>query len=266
MKRKRYPHVIAVPYQIPAGSKHVPTPVKLAFLSDLHCEDYGPGQQPLVEILRSFSPDAVLFGGDAFDERLPWDKALETFTVVANEWPAFYTPGNHEIKTGTPEKTCDLAGECGVTVLAGTSCFLSVGETTILLYGVEDPLRNEETHGKQMQECAACISDNPNLFSVLITHRPERVKEYKASPADLILTGHAHGGQWRIPGLINGVYGPDQGLFPKYAGGEYIFDHNRMLCSRGLGNEIIIPRIFNRPELLCITIEQSADPKTESNT
>ena len=102
-----------------------------------------------------------------------------------------------------------------------------------------------------------CSSDLREIdsYSILVTHRPERVESYAASGFDLIVAGHAHGGQARLPGLINGVYAPNQGLFPNYAGGMYVLTaQTSMVVSRGLCRNVI-PRIFNPPELVIIDID-----------
>ena len=93
-------------------------------------------------------------------------------------------------------------------------------------------------------------------FSVLLSHRPELVELYQEHDFDLVLCGHAHGGQWRIPEILNGLYAPNQGVFPKYAGGRYDFENQTMIVSRGLAREsTLAPRIFNRPELVIVDIE-----------
>ena len=91
-------------------------------------------------------------------------------------------------------------------------------------------------------------------YRILLAHRPEAIDEYRQMDFDLILSGHAHGGQWRIPGWINGVYAPGQGFFPRYAGGVYPLDDLVMIVSRGLSNNTWVPRIFNPPELVMIEL------------
>ena len=91
-------------------------------------------------------------------------------------------------------------------------------------------------------------------FTVLLSHRPELFENYVSRAFDLVLCGHAHGGQWRIPGVLNGLYAPQQGLFPLYAGGKYEKGSTTMIVSRGLAKETTpIPRIFNPPELVVVT-------------
>ena len=253
-----YGKIVRTDYILSASGsgKKLTSPVRLAFLSDLHCEDFGSGQAPLMNLLKAFSPHAVLIGGDAYDERRGWEKATETISLCAQNWKTFYTPGNHEVKTKALDKCRTDAVRAGAILLNGTSFVLAGdgGTDAVLLCGAEDPLKHEEEHEKQMLSCADACKAYPDLFSVLMTHRPERADEYKDSPADLILTGHAHGGQWIFPGIPNGVYGPDQGFFPKYASGEFRFKSNRMIVSRGLGNVTHIPRFGNPPEAVCVTI------------
>lgn len=98
---------------------------------------------------------------------------------------------------------------------------------------------------------------DPRAFTVLLAHRPERIDKYAATgDFDLVVSGHAHGGQVRIPGLINGLFAPNQGFFPKYAGGQYEVDGTTLVVSRGLARESTrIPRVFNRPELVLVEIQ-----------
>ena len=97
--------------------------------------------------------------------------------------------------------------------------------------------------------------DGISLYKILIAHRPENIETYKKYSFDLVLSGHTHGGQIRIPGIVNGLYAPNQGIFPKYAGGFYIHGHLTHIISRGLSKKFMLPRPGNPPELVIITIE-----------
>ena len=241
-------------YTVPAGGKELSSPLRLAFLSDLHCEDFGNAQSVLMDAVRAFDPHVILIGGDAYDERRSWDKANETISLCAGYRPTYYTPGNHEIKTGDPEECSRQAVQAGAVLLAGTGAVFSADGNEILLCGAEDPLRQEEEHKRQMDACAEECLAHPRLFSVLMSHHPEFIAEYRSHPADLILTGHAHGGQWIFPFAKNGFLAPQQGFFPNYTGGEFVWESNRMIVSRGLGNVTPFPRFGNPPELVCVTI------------
>ena len=120
--------------------------------------------------------------------------------------------------------------------------------------GGDDPKCGGSMWSDQLS--AAAKAADPDCFAVLLSHRPERVEDYLAYDFDLVLSGHAHGGQWRLPGLVNGLLAPDQGFFPAYAGGLYRLDENTdLVVSRGLARESTrVPRIFNPPELVIIDV------------
>ncbi|MEG2857947.1 MAG: metallophosphoesterase, partial [Clostridia bacterium] len=144
----------------------------------------------------------------------------------------------------------------GVIVLEGDCKTLKIGTQYINICGVDDPTYIGKYATVEQIKTVDAAADN-KLFTILLSHRPELFDEYAKCDFDLVLSGHAHGGQWRIPGILNGLYAPGQGLFPKHAGGQYAMGDNLMIVSRGLargGN--VIPRIFNRPELVIIDLMQ----------
>lgn len=257
MRLFRKPAVHTTCYTLPAGEK-LTSEVRIAFLSDLHGEAFGKGQEQLFAPIRAFTPDLVLFGGDTFDERVPWEHAAETLRLSAASWPTFYTPGNHEIKTGDVQRIKQTAVAAGAHLLAGKCARISVHGEMLCLCGVEDPLRQEKLHRAQLKAAQNAI--RPDIYTILITHRPEREKTYNAGKRsfDLILTGHTHGGQWRFPFLKNGFYAPDQGLFPPFSGGLRRSGTGYHLCSRGLARyNTRVPRINNDPELVLLTLRPS---------
>ena len=122
----------------------------------------------------------------------------------------------------------------------------------IRLAGIEDPLFYPD---ETVEEKISPIMHG-DTYTILLSHRPELTKEYTALAFDAVVCGHAHGGQWRLPGLINGVYAPHQGIFPKFAGGLYDLGTTTLIVSRGLARETtLVPRIFNRPELVIMEIQ-----------
>lgn len=241
------PSVMAVPYSL--SVKGLQSPVRLAFLSDLH----GEGHEKCLELTEAFQPHLVIFGGDTFDERIPLTGGLEALTAFSKRYPTFYVPGNHEIKTGRYGLVKRAAASTGAYLLAGENALFSAEGNTLLLCGVEDPLHQEEIHRKQL--ASACKAAEKGGCSLLITHRPERVEEYTGTPFDAVLTGHAHGGQWRFPFLKDGFLAPDVGFFPKYTGGVYDLEGTKLLVSRGLAvKNTRVPRIGNPPELCLVTL------------
>ena len=143
-------------------------------------------------------------------------------------------------------------------ILSGECETITVNGQPVSICGVDDPAidraEGQRIFLEQLDRVGAAEKDG--AFALLLAHRPEFAETYAAYEFDLTLCGHAHGGQWRIPGIQNGLYAPDQGLFPKYAGGMYALDHMTMIVSRGLARESTrVPRIFNRPELVIVEID-----------
>ena len=128
----------------------------------------------------------------------------------------------------------------------------------ISLCGVPDPyaMINEDAPDTEVQLAQTMALTEAGTFTVLMAHRPELNDKYAAAGFDLVVSGHAHGGQVRIPGLLNGLYAPNQGILPSYAGGEYRIGEMALIVSRGLARESTrLPRVFNRPELVMIEIQ-----------
>lgn len=242
------------PYEI--VTEEASAPVNLVVLSDLHSCAYGEGQRTLLDAVAAEIPDAVLLTGDIVDDVLPEENAWTAISALAAEYPCYYVTGNHEWWSGEAERICEQMEDLGVTVLRGTGSALSVGGQTLTFWGVDDPDSGESE--AQLAQAGQGAAEREGLH-ILLAHRPERIDDYLAHPFDLIVSGHAHGGQWRIPGILNGLLAPNQGLFPQYAGGRYDFDSATFLVSRGLARESTkIPRIFNRPELVTVRIAPAA--------
>lgn len=237
-------------------SEKVEEPVRLAVLTDLHACKYGKNQQDLLKAVAAQDPDLVLLCGDIVDDepRMPEERALFTVKKLAEQWPVYYASGNHEYRTGRLEEIKKLVAACGAVVLDGACVYTAANGQMLQIGGIDDPEAGEENWQDQLTAASAALDGGH--FSILLTHRPERVEDYADSGFDLVLAGHAHGGQWRLPGLINGLLAPNQGLFPPYAGGRYDLGNTTLIVSRGLARESTrIPRIFNRPELVVVDVE-----------
>lgn len=237
-------------------SDKLTAPVRLAVLADLHSCRYGCGQTELLSALEHAKPDAVLLPGDIVDDDMPEGPAWDLLTALVQRWPACYVTGNHEWWGGDAERIKEEIDHLGIWVLDGAEADLELNGQAIRFLGLDDPAAGS-LYG---EEHAALIAPrDPEHFTVLLAHRPERWAEYPALGADLTVNGHAHGGQWRLPGLVDGVFAPDQGLLPKYAGGLYAHDGMTQIVSRGLARESTrVPRLFNRPELVVVELT----PKT----
>jgi predicted MPP superfamily phosphohydrolase len=248
-------------YQI--QSAKISSPVKLALITDLHSCYYGKGQQTLVSAIDAAEPDALLFSGDICDDLKSNNNTEILLDAVAGRYPCYYVTGNHEIWSREAAAVKEMFRGYDVHVLSGESEALTVREQTLLICGVDDPDRaryekGAPTFGEQLAAVAAeADGAGDGVFSVLMSHRPERVSDYSRYGFDLIVSGHAHGGQWRLPWGGASLYAPDQGLNPRYTSGVYDLENSgaKMVVSRGLARESTrVPRVFNRPELVVITL------------
>jgi len=245
-------------YQIDAES--VTHPVRIVLITDLHSCKYGKNQQNLLSAIDEQHPDIIALGGDIFDDALPNENTETVIAEISEKYPCYYVTGNHECWCTSDGFSHDIEflKACNVRVLSGEMEILEINQEKINLCGVDDPdgygffLTNAPTD-KQLQTVDA-LCQNGN-YSILLSHRPELFPDYCSLHFDLVLCGHAHGGQWRIPGILNGLYAPNQGFFPKYAGGRYEENGVIMIDSRGLARESTpVPRFYNRPELVVIDI------------
>ena len=234
-------------------------PVRLLLLTDLHSTVHGRDQRALIDLVRAQAPDAVLLAGDIADDEVPNRGTELLLEAVAGKYPCFYVTGNHEFWAEDTEEILEMFRRYGVTVLAGTWSDLTVRGQTIRIFGVDDPEGFEAAPGEavpagwleQWETCRAGLEEG--TFSVLLSHRPELTELYRGSGFDLVVSGHAHGGQVRVPLLLNGLYAPNQGFFPQYAGGLYDLDGTALAVSRGLSISRL-PRVFNPPEAVVIDL------------
>lgn len=236
--------------------------VRIALISDLHSRYYGENQKEIIGILENEKPDIVALCGDIFDNGTTDENAEALIREVSERYTCFYVAGNHEYWSTDEHYLTEMSivAKYGVERLSGICETITVNGTSLNICGADDPnawpFRRETDFRQQLTNAADGCADN--CYTVLLSHRPERIKDYQKYPFDLVLCGHAHGGQWRIPGILNGIYAPDQGLFPKYAGGMYEKDGITMIVSRGLATNSgsKIKRFYNHREIVIITLEK----------
>lgn len=228
--------------------------VRLAVVTDFHSSDNA---DDVVAMVASCAPDAVLMVGDMFDDdtqNRPTERTLSLMRQLSALYPCYYVSGNHEAWTGEMDALYQQTEEAGVTVLRMSSGVLTVRGQRIALCGVPDPYEMVYSGAPDTEEQLRQAMENVDSadFTVLLAHRPELLAKYAQFPLDLVVSGHAHGGQVRIPGVLNGLYAPNQGWFPKLAGGAYTQDGTTLIVSRGLAVRTWLPRIFNRPEVVLV--------------
>lgn len=250
--------LIVRPYVV--ESEKVEATIRLVVISDLHSASFGEGQEVLLEMIAAQNPDLILLAGDIVEDNLPEDAGYLFLQNVVEIAPTYYVMGNHEFWSGFAGGIRHEATKLGVNVLRNEMGEVFVGEQSVAIYGIDDPefVKYEHRDGDDWAVALQNLWNESSFdgFKILISHHPEQVELFKRFDFDLIVSGHTHGGQVRIPFLLNGLAAPDQGFFPKYAGGEYVLDEETtLIVSRGTVVNFY-PRVFNRPEVVVIDILQ----------
>lgn len=233
----------------------------IAQISDLHNKEFGTGQKKLLQKLQSISPDLIVVTGDLVDSRrYCLAPALQFADGAVQIAPVYYVPGNHEARlTQFPEIKRSLI-RAGVHVLENEKEDIFVGDSCIPLLGVRDPAfaRSGSVPQNKPAELEKILAQwsLQNPFQILLSHRPERFSLYAENRMDLVFTGHAHGGQIRLP-FTGGLFAPNQGFFPRYTSGSYTRGKTTMYVSRGMGNGLFPVRVFNRPEIVVVTLQSN---------
>jgi len=224
---------------------------RIAHISDLHNAEFGKGNSRLLEKLRANAPDMIAITGDSIDSRRTDMEITINFLEKAMDIaPCYFVVGNHEARFEEGEYLQYEARlkALGVVVLHNEAIAIEKNGKRIIVCGVDDPMF-DKNFSNNLKKCA-----QNDEFTVLLSHRPERFEEYVENGYYLILSGHAHGGQFRIP-FLGGLFVPGQGFFPEYDSGLYTKGGTNMIVSRGIGNSIIPIRINNRPEIIFIELE-----------
>lgn len=223
--------------------------VKILQISDLHDATFGDNQERLVKKVKNTDPDLIFITGDLIDSnRYNLDQSLELVRNIVDIAPIYYVTGNHEIATNDIENIKNSLSDLGVNVLSNEQQIIEYNGEDIRIIGIEDPL-----NGILVKEALSQFEDS-DLFTLVLSHRPETFQDYVDYEMDIVFSGHAHGGQFRLPGL-GGLVAPGQGLFPSYTAGMYTEKTTHMIVSRGLGNSVIPVRVFNSPEIVLVTLK-----------
>lgn len=230
---------------------------KIAHVSDLHNAVFGRKNEKLLSLIRAAKPDIIAITGDLIDSRhTDIDSALAFVEAAAEIAPVYYVTGNHESRLDFDEIEPRLIA-AGARVLRNEAKDIGRGGERIRLAGIDDPsfIRTGGTAEERAAAELEQLGDGGGTFTVLLAHRPELVEVYAEYGAGLVLSGHAHGGQVRLP-LLGGLYAPGQGLLPEYDSGLYSLGETQMVVSRGLGNSVAPLRVNNRPELVIVTLSR----------
>ena len=232
---------------------------RIAHVSDLHNAEMGENNEKLLNMLREAEPNIIAITGDLIDSRHTGIEIAQQFVESAMEIaPCYYVTGNHEARVSEYDKLKAGMEAAGVIVLEDEKTKISLEGGEITLIGVNDPsCQTDYLFGDAeavMRDKLSDLHSDEDGFTVLLSHRPELFAVYASSGVDIVLSGHAHGGQFRLP-FVGGLVAPNQGLFPKYDAGLYTEENTNMIVSRGIGNSILPFRFNNRPEVILIELQ-----------
>lgn len=247
-------------------------------VSDLHNTKFGKNQARLIKRIEQNKPNVIVITGDLIYKRSKdMEKEISEVTDFVNNIvkiaPVYFVTGNHENQVGKEnlKKIRESLANSGVTLLDETSTKLNFKGKHINLAGINDLEMYFDDYvdeyiknsGKKIitieevimieeniiKRCLDKIKLDDSEFNVLLTHQPQYIEIYAKYKYDLVFSGHAHGGQIRLP-FIGPLMSPGQGFFPKYTSGLHTFENTKMIISRGLGKSKLPFRFLNDPELI----------------
>lgn len=240
--------------------------MRIVQISDLHNVEFGFQNETLLNRVRRAAPDAIFITGDLVDSRRTRVGVAVDFVAAASRIaPVYYVPGNHESRLDDYPQIETLFHREGATVLAnGSACLSRLGERLFIL-GVLDPsfdrshphragaLVMEDNLANVLRGAGLDGGEGAHAFTLLLAHRPELHRVYARLGIDVVFSGHAHGGQVRVPG-VGGLFAPGQGVLPKVTEGVHVLGGTQLVVSRGLGPSVVPLRVHNRPELVVVDL------------
>lgn len=248
--------LLGLPYKIDIDrrilrSRKIKDTIRICVISDLHCRRFGDKQSSIKKIVETEKPDLVILPGDLFDVDRDPNMVFYLFRAL-EQYPLVYTLGNHEGYMGKDvEEHIQKARKMGVHVLEDESMLFQKGDSQIEIVGLRD-IRSD------MKPSPDSISGifSTDRYRILVSHRPHRVDVYRDVECNLIISGHSHGGQFRIPFTHKGLIGPNERILPKYTEGIHELGKNMLYISRGLATGFPgVPRLYNNPEIGFITLK-----------
>ncbi|WP_130807747.1 metallophosphoesterase [Senegalia massiliensis] len=227
--------------------------LKILHLSDLHNKSFGKNQNKIMKKIKSLNPDIIFFTGDLIDSRRDGiENGVALLKECSSVASVYYITGNHEERSEKSLSLYEELNKLNVNILNDNNDILIKGEYKLNIIGVRD-----KTISKGKSELISKL-ENINMeksdINILLAHRPSYIEHYTTQNFDLVFSGHAHGGQIRVP-LIGGLLAPDQGILPQYDSGLYKIDKTNLIVSRGLGNSLFPQRLFNIPQIILITLK-----------
>lgn len=226
---------------------------KIAHISDVHNTEIGRDNEKLLKMLEAAEPDIIAITGDLIDSRqTKIDVALKFVEEALKIAPCYYVSGNHEQRIEEYIRLNTEMKKLGVEVLENRKIQLEKNGETIIIAGIDDPMFTMDPTIEEpdmvIEEALGKLISGEDGYTILLSHRPEVFEVYAQSSTDLVLCGHAHGGQIKVP-FVGGIISPGEGFFPKYYEGIHREKGTVMVISRGIGNSLFPIRINNRPEV-----------------
>lgn len=227
----------------------------IAHISDLHNTEIGSNNEKLLELIEDSQPDIIVITGDMIDSRnTKVDVALDFAEEAVKIAPCYYVKGNHEVRVSEYEELKEGLIDLGVVVLENEKTQITKQGERIFILGVDDPDSQSDKPENFMNRNLELLKDDENTFNILLSHRPELFDIYVEKDMDLVFSGHAHGGQFRLP-FVGGLIAPHQGILPEYDSGIYTEDNTNMVVSKGIGNSLFPFRFNNRPEVVLVELQ-----------
>lgn len=231
---------------------------RIVQLSDLHDKQFGQNQETLVSYIHDINPDAIFLTGD-FVTAKSIVHTEELVRELSSKYEMFFVPGNHEAGYVKYADLKEVLSENQVHILENEVVSIAKGNSSINVVGLLDTSfykRSAAMNAAIMDETLQTLTENLEGATLLLAHRPEYINTYSKHNINLVFSGHAHGGQFILP-FVGSVYAPGQGLFPKLTQGMHHVDETTIVLSRGLGNLAPVPRLFNYPEIVVVTLHNT---------
>lgn len=238
---------------------------RIVQISDLHNAEFGKNNHRLIDDIKEANPDIIVLTGDMTDgNRTDMDVTLDFSQKVVEIAPTYFVTGNHEAGLGEKYFSMKIRlEEIGIKILDQTHDIIEINGEKICIAGINDlgffvaGKYDEEDLANFTDTLSEMLNQTENYYTVLLSHRPDLFEQYVEAGVDLVFTGHAHGGQIRIP-FVGGVYSPGQGMFPEFDSGIYKNGDTQMIVSRGLGNSRFPLRVNNRPEIILAVLNSES--------
>lgn len=230
----------------------------IAQISDYHNAHSVVLNKRLRDAVQASEPDIIVLTGDLIDRRkTDMETALQLIRDLRDTAPMYFVCGNHDSLSTERDDLLRSLRDLDVQVIENETRTLTRSGDNICLIGIDDPTKTtdvwEQNEEVIRQELTPLVPED-GQFTMLLSHRPEMLNIYADLGVDLAITGHAHGGQIRLPN-IGGLFAPGQGKIPPYTCGVYTQDDTQMVVNRGIGNSKFPFRVQNRPELVVVKLK-----------